>query len=260
VNVTGTYKFELVDVELGGRTGSSNRRVADLFSGGKTSSVRSSVIWDTRDNRLFPTSGFLQTAAVEVADDIIFSENEFVRYTGDSRWYFPIFWEFILKLNAEIGVVRSINTDKAVPIFERFFLGGPNNVRGFERATLGPTRKIGGDPGDPASILDDFNFGGNKKLVFNLELEFPIFEAVGIKGVFFADLGNAFDDGMPFAFTPDLFADADSNFDDTLRTSAGFGFRWFSPIGPLRFEWGFPLRPLAGEDPLVFEFSIGNAF
>ena len=44
----------------------------------------------------------------------------------------------------------------------------------------------------------------------------------------------------------------------TLRTSWGFGFRWFSPIGPLRFEWGFPYKPLPGEEPYIFEFTIGN--
>ena len=93
-----------------------------------------------------------------------------------------------------------------------------------------------------------------------MEIEFPIFAAVGIKGVFFADIGNSFDDGESFVLTPDLFVNPDNGFEDSLRTSLGFGFRWFSPIGPLRFEWGFPTRPLAGEDPLVFEFSIGNAF
>jgi len=45
-----------------------------------------------------------------------------------------------------------------------------------------------------------------------------------------------------------------------LRTSWGFGFRWFSPLGPLRFEWGFPFRPLPQEESHVFEFTIGNFF
>jgi len=45
-----------------------------------------------------------------------------------------------------------------------------------------------------------------------------------------------------------------------IRKSVGFGFRWFSPIGPLRFEWGIPLDAQPGEDPLVFEFTIGNFF
>ena len=45
-----------------------------------------------------------------------------------------------------------------------------------------------------------------------------------------------------------------------VRTSVGFGVRWFSPLGPLRFEWGFPLDPLPYEKPFVFEFTIGNFF
>jgi outer membrane protein insertion porin family len=45
-----------------------------------------------------------------------------------------------------------------------------------------------------------------------------------------------------------------------LRYAVGFGFRWNSPIGPLRFEWGIPLNRQVGEDPIVFEFTIGNFF
>jgi outer membrane protein insertion porin family len=260
MSLSTSYKLESVDVELGGRSGSSNRQVSGLFEGGLTSSMRFSLFWDSRDNRLFPTKGFLQQASVEVADDTILSENEFARYTLDSRWYFPIVWDFVLKFNGEVGLVQSTNPSKEVPIFERFFLGGPNSVRGFERSSLGPARLVGANPSDPGSLLTDFNIGGKKKLVLNTEIEFPIFTAVGIKGVFFFDMGNAFDDGESFSFVPDIFADTDNLFNDALRTSVGFGFRWFSPIGPLRFEWGFPLRRLAGEDPLVFEFSIGNAF
>ena len=53
---------------------------------------------------------------------------------------------------------------------------------------------------------------------------------------------------------------AAAGFFSNLRLSAGFGFRWFSPIGPLRFEWGLPINRLPGEDPIVFEFTIGNFF
>jgi outer membrane protein insertion porin family len=100
---------------------------------------------------------------------------------------------------------------------------------------------------DPTAPVIDFNNGGNKELVFNAEIEFPIFEKVGIKGVIFSDAGMAFDDRENISLS-------------ALRHSAGFGFRWFSPIGPLRFEWGIPLSPEPGEDPVVFEFTIGNFF
>ena len=100
---------------------------------------------------------------------------------------------------------------------------------------------------DPNANTFLFNKGGNKELVFNAEIEFPIFEKVGIKGVIFTDAGNSFDDNENISF-------------EGLRHSFGWGFRWFSPIGPLRFEWGVPFSPEPGEEPLVFEFTIGNFF
>jgi outer membrane protein insertion porin family len=249
LSVAGTYKLEEVGVEAGGRNGTQRSSAAGLFNGGLTSSVQGSLFWDTRDNRLFPTSGFFQSASVEVADDLTLSENEFIRYSGESRWYFPVFWEFVLKFNLEAGVVLSTNPDKPVPIFERFFLGGPNSVRGFQRATLGPSREIAGSSGDPATSLSDFNIGGNKKLLLNAELEFPIFASVGIRGVFFFDVGNAFDDGKSVTFVPDLLADPRNDFADSLRTAWGLGFRWFSPIGAAALRVGLPAAPAAQRRP-----------
>ncbi|MEL6179473.1 MAG: outer membrane protein assembly factor BamA, partial [Myxococcota bacterium] len=175
LSVNGTYKLEQVSVSAGGRTGGSNARISRLFSGGRTSSVRGSVFWDRRNNRLFPSSGFLQTGSVELADEYTGSQNEFIRYTGASRWYFPLVWKFVLKLNVEAGLVQSTDPRREVPIFERFFVGGPNSVRGFARATLGPTRAVSSSPGDPASSLSGFNIGGNKQMILNAEIEFPIF-------------------------------------------------------------------------------------
>jgi len=78
---------------------------------------------------------------------------------------------------------------------------------------------------------------------------YAIFQTVGIRGVAFADGGNAFNRQDPFA---DKL--------EALRFAWGFGIRWFSPIGPLRFEWGFPFAPTEEEASSVFEFSIGNFF
>ncbi len=91
----------------------------------------------------------------------------------------------------------------------------------------------------------------------NLELEFPLLNALGLRGVMFFDAGNAFDRDEPYTARLDLFSEPDEN---ALRTAVGFGFRWRSPIGPLRFEWGYPLVPRPGERRSVFEFSIANSF
>jgi outer membrane protein insertion porin family len=230
--------------------------IANLFNDGVTSSVRATVSYDTRNNRLFPSKGTFNSISAEFAVPWLGSQNVFNRYTFFSRWYFPIYAGIVFKVNAEAGMVVS---DRAggVPIFERFFVGGINSVRGFRPRTLGPRVNVPISP-DPSSALFSFPKGGNKQLIFNVEIEFPIFEKVGIKGVIFFDAGNAFDDNETFTLVSDLWGVKPNR--PMLRTSAGFGFRWFSPIGPLRFEWGIPLVKQPGEENIVFEFTIGNFF
>ncbi len=256
-----TYKLEHVKLTPGGRSQRQGQGVGNLFRGGLTSSLRGGLSLDHRDNRLFPTKGGFHTARVEVADDgITRSQNEFAKYDAETRWYFPLFWNFVLRLNGEIGYVQSIDAHKPVPLFERYFVGGPLTVRGFDRFSLGPSRDVAANPSDPSSSLDDFQIGGNKRLILTAEIEFPILTAVGIRGVLFADAGNAFDNGQPITLKLDLFSDDDQDYRDALRTAVGFGVRWFSPIGPLRFEWGIPLSRLRDEEPLVFDFSLGSPF
>jgi len=249
-----TYKVEVIDVTTSGGTlfGSgfasplpAGVQVRNLFNDGVTSSARFSVQWDTRNNRLFPTKGMFHAAWAEFAGDYTGSQNIFNRYGAFTRFYHPIWGPFVFKFNGQIGVITS-SDPRGVPIFERFFTGGIMDVRGFRPRTLGPRISVP-ESLDPNARLISFNKGGNKELVFNVEIEFPIFEKVGIKGVVFTDAGMAFDDNQNVSL-------------EGLRHSAGWGFRWFSPIGPLRFEWGLPFDPQPGEDSIVFEFTIGNFF
>ncbi len=242
--------------------------VANLFRGGITSSLRASINYDSRNNRLFPTGGWYHNAFVEIADEFTGSQNIFVRYGGFSRHYQPLFGPFILKTNAEIGVTTS-RDPLGVPITERYLIGGINNVRGFAPRSLGPQLRVS-QPGDIGQPLRNLPLGGNMQLIWNSEIEFPLFKQVGISGVVFFDAGNAYNLEERYCSgsfqTGDVSAKFDPCFDfpnsilKGIRTSVGFGFRWFSPIGPLRFEWGIPLDRQEGEQPLVFEFTIGNFF
>ncbi|HEY6555851.1 MAG TPA: outer membrane protein assembly factor BamA [Polyangiaceae bacterium] len=240
--------------------------LANLFNAGLTSSLRPALTYDNRDNRLFPTSGIYLRGSSEWATSYLGSENQFLRHRFVGRFYYPIGAGFVLKLNTEAGHVTSPNQE-GVPIFARFFLGGILDVRGYRFRTIG-SRLYLNERTDPnsAPIPYGANIGGNLMYFQNLELEFPIVEKVGIRGVVFTDAGNAWNleetycanSGVRFAETSPCFDGLSSLAD--MRTSWGFGIRWFSPLGPLRFEWGFPFKTLPYEESSVFEFTIGNFF
>jgi outer membrane protein insertion porin family len=239
----------------------------NLFTDGFTSSFRPAITFDTRDNRLFPTSGLYLQGSAELASPVFGSENQFLRWRATGRFYYPLGEGLVLKLNTETGIVTSPRPE-GVPIFARFFLGGILDVRGFRLRTIGPRLPLAQnlDPNAPP-IDNGAPIGGNLSYYQNLELEFPILEKVGIRGVVFTDAGNAWNledvycnaaQGATSAVTDPCFHGASSLL--KLRTSWGFGIRWFSPLGPLRFEWGFPFQPLPFEESNVFEFTIGNFF
>jgi outer membrane protein insertion porin family len=241
--------------------------LSNLFNDGFTSSIRPGLTFDTRDNRLFPTKGVYVSASTEFAGKYLGSENEFIRHKLTGRFYYPVFWSFVLKLNTEFGHVTSPSQD-GVPIFARFFLGGIYDLRGFDFRSIGPRLPLTSstDP-NAAPINNGANIGGNLQYYQNLELEFPIVESVGLKGVLFTDAGNAWNleenycraaSGIVDEVTSPCFHGVSSL--KNLRTSYGFGFRWFSPLGPLRFEWGYPFKPLSYERASQFEFTIGNFF
>lgn len=243
-----------------------NLPLANLFNDGFMSSLRGSVTYDTRNNRLFPTRGTYDSFSVEVATRYLGSQTEFVRWRGFTRWYFPLFWQFVLRLNLEVGLIY--NPNGLVPIYERFFEGGIYSVRGFGLRSLGP--RITSIPGsldpDRTPIPGGVNIGGNLSIVANVEIEFPLIPQVNIRGVVFFDAGNAFN--LEEFWCDQSAAGSVNSFSDPclmreywmLRTSVGFGFRWFSPLGPLRFEWGIPLYRFEGEDAIDFQFTIGNVF
>jgi outer membrane protein insertion porin family len=243
--------------------------LANLFSDGVTSSIRPALTFDTRNNQLFPSSGVYLQGSVEVASSYLASQNEFFRYRVTGRYYYPITdsGSVVLKLNQEAGMVVSPRAE-GVPIFARFFLGGILDLRGFELRSVGPRLPLRESLDENSRpIPNGAVIGGNLMYYQNLELEFPILEAVNIRGVVFTDLGNAWNlEGLycnAAPASPNEVSNPCFSLDKLLavRTSWGFGFRWFSPLGPLRFEWGFPFKRLSYEtEPYKFEFTIGNFF
>jgi outer membrane protein insertion porin family len=268
------YRLEHVDVStrsggtlFGGATFSLLRDLplANLFNDGFTSSLQGSLSYDTRNNRIFPTDGQISGFNIEWASPYLLSDADFTRYSLYSRWYFSLGLGFVVKANAEVGLILS-SSPEGVPIYERYMPGGIMDVRGFERFSLGPRLHMPPRLDPNADLIPNgFPVGGNLQVVFNVELEYPIVDRLGLRGVFFVDAGNAFnlEDTLCAASggaAGSVFTDPCNRNPAFLRVSAGFGFRWISPLGPLRFEWGFPLWLETGEESYQFVFMVGNMF
>lgn len=269
-----TYTLQDVGIATGGRsnlfTGGfrsplPSGSLANLLNSGLISSWRVSFAHDTRDDRMFPHSGWYNTLSAEFAEPAFGSQSQFSRYEGAIRYYYPLWGPLTLRLKAEGGLITSRNP-QGVPIFERYFVGGIYDIRGFALYSLGPKIWVPGSQGslDPDGALKTFSVGGNMRVLGKAEIEIPIFDKMGIRGVVFTDVGNAYNLEDQYCRLKPAFAH--SSVDPcvklfpltSLRSSWGFGFRWFSPIGPLRFEWGLPFQTLPGQDKIVFEFTIGN--
>ncbi len=228
----------------------------DLFpvetANGVTSSVTLSLEYDKRDDRFAPSKGIFSSVSLEYAG--IGGDLSYTKGFGTFRYYKKLFWELVWRNNLTYGFLSSNNPSKDPPFNELFLLGGANSLRGFDWFTIGKrkySKKIFNQvlpTTDPDSAYNQAlrPFGGTQELFYNLELQFPLISEAGIKGVVFYDIGEA----------------EDTLLTQDLRQDVGFGFRWFSPIGPLRFEWGFPLQRKSqfSENAVNFEFAIGAPF
>lgn len=245
------YKLDKTELEVDEVSGDP-----DLFpvetANGTTSSIIFGLEYDKRDDRFAPTKGVFTSVSLEYAG--IGGDKNYTKGYGTFRYYRRLFWDVVWRNNLTYGFISS-NDGKAPPFNELFLLGGANSLRGFSWFTVGKRKRSqktvdilagSGMSADEIEKKAMRPFGGTQQMIYNLEFQFPLINEAGIKGVVFYDVGEAED-----TLDPSL-----------LRQNVGFGFRWFSPIGPLRFEWGFPLqrRPEYDEEPVNFEFAIGAPF
>jgi len=256
VRLYGTYMLERVGVSTGGTVD-----LARASGSGYTSSFRLTLSADKRDNRITPTNGWYGSVSYETAPRFLAPRalfgskvNLFNRTTVDLRAYRSLGLGIVARSRLNLGWLQALSS-KGVPLSELYFLGGINNIRGYRMNTIAPPSRIACSD-SPYSSICRVNGEGYQQLIFNLEAEFPLVQKAGFRGVVFFDAGNVFEAGSYH----------DSRVPFSLYKSVGAGFRWFSPLGPLRFEWAIPLDRRKDDlgnymdQPLDFQFTVGNFF
>lgn len=225
----------------------------ESLSRGRSSSMRLTLEYDRRNDRFNPSKGFYGQVGAEYVG--LGGDFNYTRGNVNVRWYKNIFWELVFRSNFTYAFLQNADgNSENLPFTERFLLGGPNSLRGFRFFQVGQRRfstsqrdflLSQGFSADRANELAFIEFGGAQQFFYNLEIEFPLIKEAGIRGVLFYDAGQA-EDQIKL---------------DELYANFGFGVRWFSPVGPLRFEFGFPTkRDISFHESQNFIFSIGSPF
>lgn len=196
---------------------------------------------DNRDSALAPMSGRLQKINVEYG---LGGAHRYAKYTYQFQQYVPISRRYTFAFNTELGAGKGLG-GQPFPALRNFQGGGLGSVRGFEQGTLGPTSKIIG-----SETEETVNVGGAKSIVLNAEFIAPFPGADNdrsLRWFAFIDVGN-------------VYGEFESVNSSRLRSSAGIGLNWISPIGPLRFALSNPLRKFEGDKPQKFQFQVGTSF
>ncbi|MBG59585.1 MAG: outer membrane protein assembly factor BamA [Halobacteriovoraceae bacterium] len=217
-----------------------NPTVDEDIENGTAATVQMSLRLDKRNNIFEPSDGHFGSATLEYAG--FYGDQKWLKASLEGRYYEPIYEELVFRSRVRAEQLMK-TSDRALPRTEKFQLGGARNMRGYDFEDVGPKELLEDEISGEERL---FNIGGQFSLLTTLELEHPLIKEAGLKWVVFYDAGNVFETSLGDDFT--------------LRQDYGFGFRWFSPIGVLRFEFGYPIDPEEGQDGQQFHFDIGQLF
>ncbi len=231
--IRGYVSYTLEDAEVLDVSTSASSFIRAQEGSRTESSISLTLTRDTRDDAFFPRHGSVITYSAKVAGGVLGGNIYTIKHQINAIQYFALPYKTTFSIRGQAGYLRGYGGHDA-PIYERFFLGGINTLRGFDTRTVSPKDPLTGDL-----------IGGNTMFVTNLEFLFPLVKGQKIRGLLFFDAGNAYEGNVDFS---------------DIRTAVGTGIRWYSPVGPLRLELGLNLKPREGESRTNWDFTIGSSF
>ena len=240
------YSFENVDIyDIDPKyMYAPGKKPGEYIEKGKTniSTFSADAAIDTRDIMWDPTRGWRNSLGVALAGGPIGGDLDLWYFNARSIFNHTVLnvggnYPIVFVLSNKFGSVQPYGRTKYVPPYEKFFLGGADTVRGYERAgEIGPV------------------YGGDMYYVMNAELRFPIARE-GRRNMaqfaFFFDMGNSWDhfDDIDFSLGPN---------ENQFKAGVGVGLRFTTPALPIRIDWGYGLNHAKGQDKSHFYFNMSN--
>lgn len=230
--------YKLEEVNISDLSEDSTQDLIDERGENWISALSLGVTYDTRDNIYNPKKGMLHRIILENAGGFLGFDKDYIKGFLLASYYQTLFKKLVLELKTRGGLASSYGDTENVPIYERFYAGGANTIRGYKERRVGPR-----DPGSNDPI------GGNATIIGNAELTFPIYEKI-IKGAVFYDVGNV------WRRTSDLY-----KLESGFKQGAGAGVRVKTPIGPVKLDVGYPLSDNHNDKKqLEWYFSVSHGF
>ena len=218
-----SYRYDVITVSNISENASSLIRSQEGDT--VTSSISPYLQRDSRDNFMMPHEGSKHRLDFTYAG--LGGDNKYFKWSIDSQIVMPVSRRTELSMRGRYGYAIGLEGDP-LPIYERYRVGSVFTVRGLR--DIGPRDELGN------------YIGGGQRLVFNVDYTFPATETGMFKWLIFWDAGTAFDRAI------------------NMRYTAGAGFKWFSPIGPISLAWARNLYPREGESDYRWEFAVGSMF
>ncbi|MFC1674821.1 outer membrane protein assembly factor BamA [Candidatus Omnitrophota bacterium] len=235
LNVNMMYRYDTIDITDIAADASND--LLKEYGENSISSLSAGLSFDSRDNVFNPRTGNLLTGNLEGAGGILGGDKDFFKFFGRASHFFPMPRGAALELRGRLGLAKPYGDSDDIPLYERFFAGGSNTIRGYHERKIGPVDSSSSDP-----------LGGESLIVANIEYIYPLFDFLKVAA--FVDTGNVW-----------------AKFDDIgsggFKSGLGLGARVKTPIGPIRVDYGIPLNKEPGEDERGsgrFHFSVSHGF
>jgi outer membrane protein insertion porin family len=229
----GTLGYMLQAIDIFNVDPTSSEFIQSQAGTNVESKLLGSLVFDSRDNPLLTRRGQRITLSPMIAGGFLGGDTQIYAFDLEGSQYFRLPWDTILLINGEISTVSQWGSGDQVPIYERLFLGGSNNLRGFPFREVGPQDQ-NGEP-----------IGGQSMARTTIEWTFPIIEKA--RGALFYDMGFVNSEAWSFGF-------------NHMASDVGIGLRLDLPIGPLRLDYGWPVMRDGYNGGGHFNFNVGYQF